>query len=147
MQIQNVMREVRNYFPRYRIDGRWKASGGVLEGCDMLLTGDWVAMTGSDRWDGVYQVAEDGTLPGLADGVWYGTLWLLKPPEAFLTLCGEITAWCEKHPADDVTDERFGEYSVRRAVDAQGVPVGWQRVFAASLLPWRRMYSEVPLTC
>lgn len=143
MKVSDVMREVRNYFPRYRIDGHWRAEHGALVDCDMLLMGDWIAVSGSMRNNGVYQVAEDGAVPGLRDEQWDGTVWLLGPPEDFLTLCAQIDAWCEKHPEDDVKREQFGAYSVERAVDAQGVPMGWQHVFASALKPWRRMYTEV----
>lgn len=143
MKVSDVMRELRNFFPKYKIEGRWAASGGSLTGCDMLLTGDWIAVCGSLRNDGVYQVAEDGSVPGLRDETWEGTVWLLSPPADFLAVCGEIEVWCEKHPEDDVKSERLGEYSVARAVNAQGVPLGWQHVFAARLRPWRRMWTEV----
>lgn len=142
-RVAQVMQEVRNYFPHYRVDGPWEVRKGELIGLDLLLTGDWVAIGGSRNNDGVYQVAEDGHIDGLQDECWEGTLWLLRVPKRFLALCSEIDAWCEEHPSDDVKRESFGAYSAEFATDSMGLPIGWQHVFGAALRPWRRMYTEV----
>ena len=143
----DVMREVRSFFPRERMEDRWQIRSGRLTPDAMLLTGDWVAVTDSLRNDGVYQVSAGGVLPGSRDEVWDGAVWLLAPPKDFLALCEEIGAWTEMHEPGTLKGERFGEYSREAAVDANGVPIGWREVFAARLAPWRRMFSEVNLYC
>lgn len=140
-----VMAEVRNYFPKLRMKEEWTIRGGVLSPNDMLLTGDLIAIGGSLRNDGVYEVQEGGRLEGVQDEVFQGSVWLLCPPPAFMALCEEISAWEETKPAYGVKKESFGCYSRENAVSAEGVSMGWQDVFKADLLPYRRMFSGVRL--
>lgn len=139
----DVMRVCRNHFVRERREGAWRVSGGRLEPEGTAHAGDWIAIEGSRRNDGVYLTAEDGTLPDAADESWDGAVWLLAPPRAFLALCEEIRRYDEAHPASDLKSEQFGEYRYVTAAGASGAPVGWQAVYAAALAPWRRMVAEV----
>lgn len=141
------MREVRSFFPRYRLEGEWEAKASVLRGTDLLLPGDWIAVTGSARNDGVYEVEGGGKVSRLRDEAWSGVVWLLAPPADFLALCEEIIAWEAAQENEGIRRERFGEYSVERAVDARGMPATWKDVFASRLAPWRRMFTEVELYC
>ena len=52
----DVMREVRNVFPAARTEGTFVLSGGALSPDCALLPEDWVALCGSLRNDGIYQL-------------------------------------------------------------------------------------------
>ncbi len=140
-----VMAQVRNYFPKLRMKEQWTIRGGVLSPGDMLLVGDLIAIGGSLRNDGIYEVQEGGRLEGVQDEVFEGTVWLLCPPPAFVALCQEISAWEATRPAYGVKRESFGCYSRENALSADGVSMNWQDVFKADLLPYRRMFTEVKL--
>lgn len=138
----DVMRACRNHFVRgYRL-GMWRIEKGRISSED-IRAGDWIAIEGSLHNDGVYCVAENGTLEGAVDEGWYGIVWQLAPPKAFLALCEEISQYEAAHPATDVRSERFGEYSYETAAGRGGAPLRWQAVYTAALTPWRRMLTEV----
>ena len=137
IQVGDVMRACRNYFPTGFTHGAWTLTDGLLSpGCG-AKGGEWIAIAGSGRSDGVYQLNEDGSVPGAADESFTGTVYLLSPPRSFLALCEEIAAHDAAHPASSVTGEKFGQYSVTCAAG------GWETAFAARLSPWRRMFAEV----
>ena len=139
----DVMREVRNVFPAACTEGTFVLSGGALSPDCALLPEDWVALCGSLRNDGIYQLDAQGRIPGARDERFTGEVWLLRPPPEFLALCAEIIAWDGRNSRDAVTRESFGDYSWSRAVDRYGLPLDWRDAFAARLLPYRRMFREV----
>ena len=140
--IPDVMRRVRNYFVSSRIDGAWQVKGGKLLPEGLLGPGDWIAILDGPL-SGVHQLDEYGSIPctsGLAaDAAWEGRICLLTPPAGFLRLCCEIAAWAKQHGDPSQTAESFGEYSRRREAG------DWAQVFASSLAPYTRMYTEVSL--
>lgn len=143
--VQDVMAETRNYFQHQAMDGEWTLTGGVLTPGELLLPGDWVALCGCRLSSGVWQLNEDGEIPDARDETWTGRVWLLAPPEDFLRLCGEIADWCGQHPDAALRRESFGSYSMERAVGDSGLPMRWQDVFRAELIPYRRVYPGVRL--
>ncbi|MDO5143620.1 MAG: hypothetical protein Q4E72_03275 [bacterium] len=147
ISVGDVMREVRNYFPHQRLDGTFEIIRGCLTPQEHLLPGDWVAIGGSRRNDGVYCLADGCMLPDARDERFEGTVWLLAPPPAFLSLCGEIAAWAATQGACHARRESFGAYSAEALTDAYGVPMTWQAVFASQLVPYRRMFTGVKLAC
>lgn len=147
VSVGDVMREVRNAFQRSVLRGDFAVEDGALRGHPYLLPGDWVALGGSRYSDGIHQLGEGLALPGARDERFTGAVWLLAPPADFLRLCEEIRLWEEEHPPVAERSERFGAFSVSRAVDAMGLPVDWRAVFAARLLPWRKMFGEEALWC
>ncbi|MGN0747307.1 MAG: hypothetical protein ACI4ML_11570 [Aristaeellaceae bacterium] len=140
--IPAIMREIRNCFPVAVLDGPWQISGGVLSPSDGLPDTGWIALEGSGGLDGVHPLEAGHTIPGAPDGCWTGRLWLLAPPEDFLSLCRQIADWAQKQPDPSVHSESFGAYS-RTSLTVSGRPLGWQDVFAAALRPYRQMFSEV----
>lgn len=134
--IPDVMRHVRNHFPSAGFHEKWQLRAGLLTP-ETFLPGEWIAITSQDAPQGVYQLDENGTLPGLADHAWEGNILLLEPPESFLRLCREIASWAQAHPDPAVTSERFGDYS--RASSGES----WTKVFAPQLAAFTHMYQEV----
>ena len=144
--IADVMAEVRNYFQEAPSLEECTMKGGVLECGVVLESGQWVALSGSVHNNGVFQLDENGTIPGAQDERWCGYLWLLFPPESFLKLCREIDEWVQAHPDASLCRESFGAYSYEQARTACGLAVRWQDVFRSELLPYRRLYAGVRLT-
>lgn len=139
----DVMRVCRNHFVRAKETGAWRVSGGRLTPEGTAGAGEWIALEGSLHNDGVYLVAQDGTLPGAVDEGWNGTLWHLAPPKSFLALCEDIRRYDEAHPASGLKSEQFGAYGYVAASGTGGAPLTWESVYAAALSPWRRMVTEV----
>ena len=150
VSIAAVMRRVRNYFERECIEGAFAICGGVLE---PMPDAPYIAISGSARHDGVFPAsALSGELTGdelsglinhdivlAKDETFDGKVWGLHPPDDFLALCEEISAYDGKNPIGAPQSESFGAYSYSRGA-AEG---GWEAAFAGRLLPYRRMFTEV----
>lgn len=132
-----VMRHVRNYFERGYIDGTFTVSGGMLTPAPQT---PYFAVQGSLGYDGVYSVFEG--LPENMPETFTGRVWLLHPPDDFVSLCEQISAYDDKNPVGALQSETFGEYSYTRYNGYSG-PQTWQTAFAAYLTPYRRMFTEV----
>lgn len=134
---QIVMRLVRNFFERERIEGTFTVSGGVLE---PMPDAPYIAISGSAWHDGVFPA---GPLPETGhDERFAGKVWGLHPPDDFLALCEEISSYDAKNPVGAPQSESFGAYSYTRASGGTAGN-GWEAAFACRLLPYRRMYTEV----
>ena len=140
--IPDVMRHVRNHFISSCIDGAWLVKEGRLMPEACFGPGDWIAIL-SGPLAGIHQLDEFGSIPipSGTDGnaAWEGRIYLLTPPPGFIRLCCVIAAWARRHDDPTMTSESFGEYARRQE------PRDWTQVFAASLAPFTRMYTEVSL--
>lgn len=138
--VADVMRHVRNYFVTGILPGAWQAAEGKLLPEGVFSPGEWVAITSPFGEPGVWQIDENGGLPGVPDcPQWRGDVYLLNPPGDFIRLCEEIAQWAESHADPALTGERFSQYS-RELRDSR-----WQTAFDAALRPYRRMYPEVKM--
>lgn len=138
--IAAVMRHVRNYFVRKRIEGEITVTGGVVS---PRVSAPYVYIAGSDTLDGVHAV-QDSTIATERSETFDGMLWLLYPPGDFLALCREIEQYIAACPVNGLQSETLNEYSYTRASGASGHGVmTWEEAFSSRLLPYRRMFSEV----
>lgn len=133
--VPDVMRHVRNYFPAEQVCTRWTLADGMLQPASHFYPGEWIAISeGPAR--GVWQLDENGAIPGAGSAEWTGCICRLSPPAGFLRLCAEITDWTEKHPYPTTVSEHLGDVS--RSPNC----ADWTKVFASALAPYRRMYPE-----
>ena len=148
-----MMQETRNFFVWSRHEGAFEIAGNALSPLPACVaSGQYIAVTGSRANDGLYKLGEGGALLdetggafSLFDENFDGVIYGLAVPHAFVTLAGDIGAWCVKNPVSGVTSESFGNYSRTRATGLNGAVLGWIDVFAERLTPYRRMFKEVPL--
>ena len=112
-----VMREVRNCFVTGKCEGVWRLEDGRLSPGELLMPGEWIALSGSCLNDGIWQLDGEGRLVGeTRDERFTGEVWFLHPPAEFLALCEEI---------DRYNSELFG-FSMEE--------------LAAARLPWNVMF-------
>ncbi len=137
VKVSDVMRHVRNHFVRSSVSGRWTHADGRLTPADGFTPGMWIAVTGEDAPNGVFQLDEYGGIPNQPDISWTGVIYRLDPPADFIRLCGDIGCWAAANPDPAMTGETLGVYKVSRRA------VTWETAFAPALLPYRRMFSEV----
>lgn len=135
VSIAAVMRHVRNYFERGCVEGEFAVSGGVLTPAP---NAPFFAVEGSMFHDGVYRPGEMKEAP---HEKFSGKVWLLCPPDDFLKLCEEISAFDDANPASTMQSESFGEYSYTRGGDSSKQT--WAAVFSSKLNSYRRMFTEV----
>lgn len=142
-----VMRNVNNYFVTGYRATNWSITGGSVSPGETLQPGMWIAISGSLFHDGVWQLDGWLGLSGLdaqtPDEKFYGRIYFLKPPQAFLDLCGRIAEFAQNSPADGLQSESFGEYSMSRASGKSGGVLTWQEAFSDDLRPYRKMFAEV----
>ena len=136
--LTELLNEIKNYFTRsvYNIN-KLSISGGQLPQLDFLQEGQCFRIIGSVFNDGVYQYPAFD----LKDETFDGEIWALAVPPAVIALADEIKAYTESDfskPAP-YPSESFGGYSYTRAVDADGLPVSWQKQFRSRLNKWRKI--------
>lgn len=148
--LEDLCRELHNWFEREVITGTFTVTDGVLTGdgvdlADHLQENQWFRVVGSVFNDGVYQYpASDLTDEAAFDGA----IWAMAVPSPVIALAAEIQAWQEKYGAVDgpalspYTSESFGGYSYTKSGgDASGSASGvtWRDVFRSRLNQWRKI--------
>lgn len=139
--IEQICDFIHNYFVHAYIEGTFTISDGTIE-LPELMEGQYFCIRGSRFNDGVYQYP----VLDLADEVFTGTIWEMRPPRAFLQLVAEIETWQEKYGEIVNTpyqSESFGGYSYSKASGSAGSSdtdgAGWQGVFKHRLNAWRKL--------
>jgi hypothetical protein len=121
--------------------GHFVVENGGME-LPFLKEGQYFRVTGSTFNDGVFRYpAQDMT-----DEAFDGTIWPMKPPRAFLSLCEEIVAWQEKYGAAMASpfsgESIIGVYSYTRAAGSDGggaSGAAWAQAFKSRLNRWRKL--------
>lgn len=147
--LEQVMRQVRNYFIREHHVGKFFISGGMISPHDFLLDGQRFYVTGSFLSDGVYTYHSDGIKDdddkeavSLPDETFEGIVYALAVPPTFIALAGKIEEWVGKF--GDVTDspyqsESFNGYSYTKSTGTNGGAVTWESTFRSQLNQWRKV--------
>ena len=136
--LTELLQEIKNYFIHsvHNVN-KLSISNGRLPPLDFLREGQYFRIVGSVLNDGVYQYP----VSNLMEETFDGEIWALAVPPAVIALADEIKAYTESDfskPAP-YTSESFGGYSYTRAVDADGLPVSWQKQFRSRLNKWRKI--------
>jgi len=144
-----------------------------VEGCVRLegdfATGDWVAVTGNKRFNGIYQLEESHVAydeneeneedekrrcfrlsSGMGDIVSFNgiefeaVVFLLLPQVGFISLCMEINEYMnnpDNFANSKVSESVIGFYSHTRATGSSGKPLTVFQVFSSRLEAFRRVFS------
>lgn len=150
--LEQVMRQVRNYFIKEHRIGRFTISGGMLSPHDFLLDGQRFYVTGSSLSDGVYTYHPDGIKDdddkeevSLPDETFDGIVYALAVPPTFIALVGEIEEWVGKFgevASNPYQSETFNGYSYTKASGGSGDGSDgstWQKAFRSQLNQWRKV--------
>ena len=172
--VLEVMRHVRNFFHFDESKNEEfckimvKSESGYIKLDGDFMSGDWILVTGSRRYDGVYllkecmeSVGDTGGLFQLSNGTdetnplegvatFEGVVYLLLPRAGFILLCLEINEYMNN--PDNFASSKAGEnvigfYSWTRATSEKGMPLTVFQVFASRLEPFRRMFSGLEGIC
>lgn len=137
--LENVLKEIHNWFQREIIPGTYTIQDGRIT-LPFLLPGQYFRIVGSVFNDGLHRYGPD--MEALEDETFEGAVWALAVPKAVVELAGEITEWQEKYK-DTVdspyTSESFGGYSYSKSSGADGSSGGWKAAFRARLNPYRKL--------
>lgn len=141
--IDVICGHIHNYFtaPEDIRAGEYTIQGGSID-LPFLVHGQYYRIVGSALNDGVYQYGAEGD--ALRDETFDGEIWAMKPPRAFIALCGEIGEWQSKYGAALMSpyqsESVIGVYTYQRAANAAGADAdGWRAVFAGRLNQWRKL--------
>lgn len=138
--IAAVMRHLRNFFERGRIEGEISITGGVVS---PSVEAPYIYIKGSRHHDGLRQMADSAIVGDAGSNETFaGCVWLLYPPDDFLDLCAKIAEFEAKTPAGALQSESLEGYSYTRASGQNGL-LTWQEAFATRLTPFRRTFTEV----
>ena len=130
--------ELRNYFVVSIHEGRFTIDGGEIAPLDFIQENQYFRIVGSVFNDGVYKYTADLVL---TDEIFSGSVWAMAVPPTLIALAEDIKKYNESDEAKPsaYTSESFGGYSYSKATDENGVAVGWKKVFASRLKPYRRI--------
>ena len=136
--LNEVCAEIRNYFVVKIHEGRFTIDGGKIAPLDFIQENQYFRIVGSVFNDGVYKNTADLEL---TNEVFCGSVWAMAVPPSVVALAEEIKKYNESDEAKPsaYTSESFGGYSYSKATDENGVAVGWKKVFASRLKPYRRI--------
>ena len=136
--LTEVCAELRNYFVVKIHEGRFTINGGKIAPLDFIQENQYFRIVGSVFNDGVYQNTADLVL---TDENFSGSVWAMAVPPTLIALAEDIKKYNESDEAKPsaYTSESFGGYSYSTATDENGVAVGWKKVFASRLRPFRRI--------
>ena len=138
--LTEICAELRNYFevPNGRHFGKFEISGGSIAPLDFIQENQYFRIVGSVFNDGVYKYTADLVL---TDEIFSGSVWAMAVPPTLIALAEDIKKYNESDEAKPsaYTSESFGGYSYSKATDENGVAVGWKKVFASRLKPYRRI--------
>lgn len=135
MMLEQVMREIRNYFPRDTYSGIFTIKNGIISP-SCLLNGQYYMIEGSLFNDGVHVY---GDTDAQTSETFDGYITVLAPPKAFLELVKEIESYQSKYgDATPYTSESFGGYSYSKATGSNGSALSWADVFGKRLNAWRK---------
>lgn len=145
--LSTICAEIRNYFT-YEKDkhlGDFSIVDGQIQPSLSFPT-DYIRIVGSHLNDGVHQVSK---MQLKDEGPFHGAIWVMSPPQAFLDLAEEITAWMDKNgqPTSEAMSpfqsESFGGYSYTKASGSSesGSTKGadWVGAYATRLNAYRRI--------
>ena len=110
---------------------------------------DYIRIVGSHLNDGVHKLSDEHDVL-VDEPEFHGAVWVMSPPNHFLALVDEITAWQEMNgKADSVAmspfqSESFGGYSYSKANGGSAETGGastptWQSQYASRLKIYRRI--------
>ena len=141
---------LRNWFDRDmpKYSGRFVVEDGQITfpGSSMeIQQKQYFRVIGSVFNDGVWQYGVDS----LTDESFNGTVWLMAIPSTLIALAADIAEWQEKYGSvsssnmSPYSSESFGGYSYTKsqgsAADGGGAVAGWQSVFGARLMRWKKL--------
>ena len=136
--LTEVCAEIRNFFVKDIHNGTFEIVGGKITPLDFIQENQYFRIVGSVFNDGVYQYTADLVL---TDEIFSGSVWAMAVPPTLIALAEDIKKYNESDEAKPsaYTSESFGGYSYSKATDENGVAVGWKKVFASRLKPYRRI--------
>ena len=136
--LNEVCAEIRNYFVKDIHNGTFEIVGGKITPLDFIQENQYFRIVGSVFNDGVYKNTADLEL---TNEVFCGSVWAMAVPPSVVALAEEIKKYNESDEAKPSAyqSESFGGYSYSKATDENGAPIGWKKVFASRLRPFRRI--------
>lgn len=136
--LTEVCAELRNYFVKDIHNGTFEIVGGKITPLDFIQENQYFRIVGSVFNDGVYKNTADLVL---TDEIFSGSVWAMAVPPSVVALAEEIKKFNESDEAKPsaYNSESFGGYSYSKATDENGAPIGWKKVFASRLKPYRRI--------
>lgn len=140
--IDELCRELRNYFIRTEVSGGWTIDGGALLPPVPMVDGQYYCIGGSLFNDGVHRWPD----ADLTDETFTGTIWTMALPVGFVALASQIAEYRAKWDSmaaegkwTGFQSESFGGYSYTLPSDA---PVEL-REMASRIVAAKRQYRRV----
>lgn len=133
--LSKLCKELRNWFTVDRVYGEYTISNGSIT-IPGMQDDQYFNIVGSVFNDGVHKYPTTD----LKDETFDGAIWFMAVPNEIEELVNSICAYeSEMGGVSPFTSESWGGYSYQRAVDSNGVVVGWKTAFSDELNKWRKI--------
>lgn len=139
MTLDELCRELKNYFKKSTYFGNFEIVDGKIQTLDEILKqGQYFRIVGSVFNDGIYQYPTSN----LIDEEFEGAVLAMAVPKEVIALASEIDEWekaNEKSLNSPYQSESFGgySYSLKNGGDSGGLT--WQSHFKTKLNKWRKL--------
>lgn len=138
--LTQICGEIHNFFEdrANKQFGEFTISGGTLP-LSIVKEGQCVWIRGSAFNDGIHMYP----FYDLQDETFTGTVQALRIPPELMRIAAEIEQGLSEASGGNglspYISESFGGYSYTKATDKNGVPLGWQTLYADRLNKWRKL--------
>ena len=137
--LTEICTHLHNFFVKSEEDKHYQKNiqikNGVLTPSFDIKQNQYYRIIGSTFNDGVHRFGDATDV--LVDEVFYGSVWLMSVPKAFLDLVSEIEEYQAKYgQATPYTSESFGGYSYSKD---DSTAASWQHAFGTRLNAWRKI--------
>jgi len=161
--VLNVIRYLHNggiaaHFLADREDGRFTVNNGKIDFAGDYLVSEWIVLTGSRLNNGVYMVNDytageyelsDGNNPikMITEPTFSGTVYRLVFPSGFVNVCRRIMEYGKSPHGDPaqkgaiISEGVLGFHNWTKATGADGLPLGWEKLFRSQLPPHSMFYA------
>lgn len=145
--MEELMNYCNNYFAIYGESGEHTLTENSVKIDLKAYTGMFLLIRGSLYNDGLYEVidASSGHLrvESFIPEIFEGSVYLCKPPKAFVELSKKIDEYRANEKKDNITHESLGNYSYTKATNSKGIVLGWKDIFLDDLKPYKRLFNNL----
>ena len=126
--MEELMNYCNNYFAIYGESGEHVLTENSVKINLKAYTGMFLLIRGSLYNDGLYKIIDtsgehlrvDSFIPEMFEG----SIYICKPPKAFIELSKKINEYKANEKKDNITHETLGNYSYTKATNSKGAVLG-----------------------
>lgn len=145
--MEELMNYCNNYFAIYGESGEHTLTENSVKINLKAYTGMFLLIRGSLYNDGLYEIIDTSSehlrVESFISETFEGSVYLCKPPKAFIELSKKIDEYKANEKKDNITHETLGNYSYTKATNSKGAVLSWKDVFEEDLKIYKRLFNNL----